>query len=111
LLNKILAHLDKEAFENIRQTKERDQIIFEVTNTLRILNYPIPPPPQDVNWQNGLFSAERRIVYPVIYYLLTRLSDLEKRAYLARFLVPFTIPDEIPMDEELKTFLNQYKDL
>lgn len=44
-------------------------------------------------------------MYPVFYYILTRLTELEKRAYLAKFLVPFVIPDKIPMDEELRKYM------
>jgi len=81
-----------------------------VTNFVKILNYPVPAPPQEVNWQNGIFGGDRRVIYPLLYYLLTRLTEHEKRAYLARYLVPFELPEDIPLDEEFKKYMEQYRD-
>jgi intraflagellar transport protein 81 len=58
-----------------------------------------------------LFSGDKRVIYPVFYYLLTRLSDLEKRAYLSKFLVPFTISEDVPIDDEIKKYMDEYRDL
>lgn len=80
-------------------------------NFLKILNYPIPNPPQDSNWANGFFGGDKRLINPVLYYILTRLTDLEKRAYLAKYLVPFTLPDDVPMDDEIKKYMDEYRDL
>lgn len=77
---------------------------------LKVLNYPVPPAPNDETWAQSLFRSEKRVIHPVLYYLLTRLPELEKRAYLAKYLVPFVIPEDIPIDAELRDHLNAYKD-
>ncbi|KRX08285.1 hypothetical protein PPERSA_01746 [Pseudocohnilembus persalinus] len=110
LLNKILSELDS-SFKDIK-SKPQDMIIYEVVSFIKVLNYPVPQnPPQDSNWQNGLFNSEKRIIYPVMYYLLSRFSELKKRAYLAKYLVPYQLMEGIPLDEEIKKLMDQYKDL
>ena len=46
ILNKIFSYLDKD-FEKIKE-RPQDQIVYEVVNFIKVLNYPIPNPPQDV---------------------------------------------------------------
>jgi hypothetical protein len=38
--------------------------------------------------------------------MLTRLPEHEKRAYLAKFLVPFQVHEEISITEEMKGILD-----
>lgn len=60
--------------------KSQDEIIYEVVETLRILNYPVPKDdPEYTNWQNGFFNAEKKIIYPVFYFLLTQYNENRKR--------------------------------
>jgi hypothetical protein len=40
------------------------------------------------SWQNGLLNGDRKVIYPIYYFLLKNLNPLKKRAYLAKFLVP-----------------------
>jgi hypothetical protein len=42
---------------------------------------------------------------------LTRLSELKRKAYIAKFLEPIDIPDEFMVDEEIGETLQVYKDL
>ncbi|KAL4499945.1 hypothetical protein ABPG72_015294 [Tetrahymena utriculariae] len=110
VLYKVLLYLDKNTFENIKQ-KMPEQIGSDTCNFLNILGYPIPPPPNDVEYQTQLLQGEKRVVNPILYYLLSRLEEHQQRAYLAKYLVPFTLPEDIPFDEEMKTFNDKYKDL
>jgi len=43
--------------------------------------------------------------------MLSRLNDLQRKAYTARFLVPLAIPDEFMVDEEMRETMQIYKDL
>ena len=82
---------------------------------MKILNYPVP---YDQPWATSLLSADQKVVYPIFYFLLSRLisrwlsylinslPELEKRAYLAKFLVPLFIPEEFLVDNEIKTILD-----
>ena len=51
------------------------------------------------------------MIYPIIYYILSKWDELQTRAYLARFLVPVHIPEEIAADMEVTEIYSQYKDL
>ena len=42
---------------------------------------------------------------------MTRLADLQRKAYTAKFLVPLAIPDEFLVDDEMRETLQIYKDL
>ena len=46
--------------------------------------------------------GDRNVVYPILYFLLTRYSDLEKRAYLSKYLIPLEIPEDIIADQDVK---------
>lgn len=43
--------------------------------------------------------------------MLTRMPDLIRKAYTAKFLVPLQIPDEFMVDEEMRNTLTMYKNL
>ena len=42
-----------------------------------------------------------QVVYPVLEWLLKRLPDLRKRAYLARYLVKIDVPPEVGKIQDL----------
>lgn len=43
-----------------------------------------------------------KTLHHILYWMLTRLPDLMRKAYTARFLVPLAIPDEFMVDEEMR---------
>lgn len=88
LVFKIFKHLNSEININARQTQPAE-IIFQVTEFLKILNYECDFAPE---WENGLLNGDRKIIYPIYYFLLKNLNALKKRAYLAKFLVPIDVP-------------------
>jgi intraflagellar transport protein 81 len=47
----------------------------------------------------------------VLTYLLARLPQLKKRAYVARYLVPLEVPPEFAHDETVAEMLAQYREL
>lgn len=105
LVFKIFKFLDSDININARQTQPQD-IIFQVTEFLKILSYDVEFTP---DWENGLLNGDRKIIYPIYYYLLKNLTALKKRAYLAKFLVPLDIPEEFAGDPELKKLSEQMK--
>lgn len=46
-----------------------------------------------------LVGGDRTAVYSVLFYLLSRLDMLKKRAYLGRYLAKVDVPPEFLMDE------------
>lgn len=47
----------------------------------------------------------------MLFWIVTRLGELQRKAYTARFLVPLAIPEEFLMDEEMRETFQVYKDL
>ena len=52
-------------------------------------------------FRNGLIQGSKLVVYPILQWLLERLDELKKRAYLARFMVRLEIPPDQLADQEL----------
>jgi hypothetical protein len=55
--------------------------------------------------------GEKKTVQHVLYWLISRLNDLVRKAYTAKFLVPLAIPDEFLVDDEMRDTFQIYKDL
>ena len=52
-----------------------------------------------------------QVVYPVLEWLLRRLPDLRKRAYLAKYLVKIDVPPEVASDADVADMYEQYEQL
>lgn len=51
-------------------------------------------------------------MYPILYWVITHLEQSRKRVYLARFLQPLEIPEEmIAADEDVRLLYAQYQQL
>lgn len=50
-------------------------------------------------FRQGLVTGGKAVVHPILHWLLQRLPELKKRAYLARFLVKLEVPVEFLQDD------------
>lgn len=107
LVFKIFKHLNSDINLNARQTPPAD-IIYQVTEFLRVLSYECDFTPE---WENGLLNGDKKIIYPIYYFLLKNLPVLRKRAYLAKFMVPIGVPQEFSGDPEIKQLNEKLKEL
>lgn len=89
LVFKIFKYLNPETNLNAKQTPPAD-IIFHVSQFLKVLSYECD---FSEDWQNGLLNGDRKIIYPIYYFLLKNLNSLKKRAYLSKFLVAIDVPE------------------
>ena len=105
LVFKIFKYLDPDININAKVTQPQD-IIFQVTEFLKILSYETE---YTTDWENGLLNGDKKIIFPIYYFLLKNLIPLKKRAYLAKFLVPLDIPEAFAGDPELKKLNEQMK--
>ena len=94
LVFKIFKYFDPDVNISAKNTQPQE-IIFQVTQFLKILSYESDFTP---DWEQGLLNGDRKVIYPIQYYLLKNLTALKKRAYLAKFLVPLDIPEEFAGD-------------
>ena len=51
------------------------------------------------------------MIYPVLEWILQHRPELQKRAYLAKFLVKLDIPPEISADQDVAEIYEQYEEL
>lgn len=50
-------------------------------------------------FRQGLVTGSKAVVHPILQWLLQRLPELKKRAYLGRFLVKLEVPVEFLQDD------------
>ena len=75
---------------------------------LRVLKY---KPPVDIaeGFRQGLLEGHKAVVYPVLEWLLKRMPDLKKRAYLAKFLVKVEVRNDFLADPEVAELYEQVR--
>merc|ERR1740115_619488 len=74
---------------------------------LMILGYK----PFDIEAQQGLLAGDKDTVHPILFWLLSNLEALKKRAYLAKFCVNLEVPEEFLRDEQVYELFQNYKEL
>ena len=47
-------------------------------------------------------QGDKKTIHPIVFFLLNKFPELQKRAYLAKFLLPVAIPEEYSADSEVK---------
>ncbi|XP_062854560.1 intraflagellar transport protein 81 homolog isoform X2 [Trichomycterus rosablanca] len=62
-------------------------------------------------FRQGLVMGSKPVVHPILFWLLQRVPELKKRAYLARFLVKLDVPSEFLSDEVIAETHCQYEEL
>ncbi|GAB1598445.1 intraflagellar transport protein 81 homolog [Argonauta hians] len=109
ILTDVLAEIDSKHKLDIRQ-EYPDQTALRIVNTLKILKYTPPSDKESLSDFNcGLVQADKSVVYPILEWLLQRIKELKKRAYLAQFLVKITVPAEIMHDQTVMESYEQYQ--
>lgn len=58
-------------------------------------------------FRQGLVTGSKPVVHPILHWLLQRLPELKKRAYLARFLMKLDVPTEFLADEVIAEVYQQ----
>ena len=108
MVNRVFAHLDK-SHETVDLQKEtQDKTEERVCGFLKVLGYPSDFNP---NFCRDVVHGEKKTLQHVLWWMLTRMPDLGRKAYTAKFLVPLQIPDEFMVDEDMRNTLAMYKNL
>lgn len=108
LLNKVLGHLDNQHLSVDIQRETQDKTQERICGFLKVLGYPSDFNP---SFQRDIVHGEKKTIQHLLFWLISRLPELQRRAYTAKFLVPLEIPDEFLGDEEMRETLQYYKDL
>lgn len=113
ILNNVLAELDASLRADVRD-EPREARTAKIAQLLVVLKYP-PLKSGDEGTREavdkGLAIGEKSVIYPILHWLLDRLPQHKKRAYVARFLYPVDVPQEFMQDEVLQECFTHYKHL
>jgi intraflagellar transport protein 81 len=107
ILNTVITAVDPKKEINLRDEKPEDAC-QQIMEFLIVLGYKTP---FDLEAQQGLLVGDKDVVHPILYWLLQNFEALQKRAYLAKFLVPLEVPEEFLRDEHTFDMYQQYKEL
>jgi len=107
VLKKVLVYLDAKHDVDLREEKP-DAMYQRIAEFLHILGYQCS---FDIEFQQGLISGDKNTVHPILYWLLSNLDPLKKRAYLAKFCMNLEVPEEFLREEQVYQAYNQYKEL
>lgn len=61
------------------------------------------------HFRAGLINGESNIMNHILYYLLSKLPELERRAYLARFLVKIEVSADVEGDQDIVQLYEKVK--
>ncbi|KAF7232150.1 Intraflagellar transport protein 81 [Paragonimus skrjabini miyazakii] len=111
LISDVIAVIDPKQKVDIRE-ESVDQTAIRIYEALRVYRYKCPTQPQELSsFREGLVTGDKTVVYPILEWLLQRIPELKKRAYLARFLLRVHVPDIFMQDEEICSLFRQYTTL
>lgn len=63
--------------------------------------------PHRSDFRKGLVTGSKPVVHPILHWLLLRVPELKKRAYLARYLVKLDIPADFLQDDIINETFHQ----
>ncbi|XQJ30320.1 intraflagellar transport protein 81, putative [Leishmania guyanensis] len=111
VVNDIFAKLQPSMQMDMQATPPDEAMPRMLDFLLKILGYRVPVFFQG-SFPQSFADGEPLVVYPTMYWILTHMELNEKRVYLARFLQPLDIPDNIrAQDEDVRTLFMQYQAL
>ncbi|CAH8671538.1 unnamed protein product [Schistosoma bovis] len=109
VLNDVLSEIDNKHKIDIRE-EPPDKMAVRMFEALRVFRYKLPTDPEKLSlFRQGLVTGDKIIIYSLLEWLLTRMSELKKRAYLAQYLVKVSIPVDFMQDEEIAGLYQQYE--
>ena len=109
VLNDVMTHLDKRHAVDLRDEpqEETGARMMEFIRLLKFPNLPSSPEQQD-QFTINILQGNRNAIYPVLHYMLSKLPQLEKRAYLAKYLVNIEVPDQFMLNADVSNVYTQY---
>ncbi|CAH8682348.1 unnamed protein product [Schistosoma rodhaini] len=111
VLNDVLSEIDNKHKIDIRE-EPPDKMAVRMFEAFRVFRYKLPADSEKLSlFRQGLVTGDKVIIYPLLEWLLNRISELKKRAYLAQFLVKINIPVDFMQDEEISGLYQLYENL
>ncbi|XP_077987747.1 intraflagellar transport protein 81 homolog [Glandiceps talaboti] len=107
-LNDVFSEINPQNKMDIRE-EEPDQTAVRMMRNLSVLKY--TPKEDPSTFRQGLVTGDKLVVHPILKWLLERIPDLKKRAYLAKYLVKVEIPEEFMAEGVVAEVYEQYEGL
>jgi len=108
IVNALMAQLSPEHRIDLRD-ETPEATANRMLDFLRVLNYKLNVENQLA--KQALLHGDPRMIYPILTWMLQKMPELQKRAYLAKFLVNIEVPEHMFTDEEVVEVYQNYKDL
>lgn len=109
VLDEVLAQLDTSVKVDPRD-ETPEQRGNRYWHTLHVCKYNLPTADAE-GYKAALLEGDRGVVYPILHYILSKLPQLQKRAYLAKFLMKIEVPPEFMHDEGVQDVSMTYQQL
>lgn len=74
---------------------------------LRIFKYQPPSHISSESFRNSIVTCDKNLLTHIFSYLLHKLDELKKRAYLAHYLVRIEVSPEVEGDNDIVTLYQQ----
>jgi len=110
LLVDVLGELDTQLKCDVRETNKLD-LVTKLLAFLAVVRFPMPDESEREHYGRTLGAGDKVVIYPILHWVLQRLPQVQKRAYLARFLLPVEIPGEFMQDDMLAEIHQAHKGL
>lgn len=104
-LNEVLGHLSSQHEIDLRQEEPKVTAV-RILQFIKVLKYQLPLEQREM--AQGIIGGEKKVIYPILEWLLSRLDELKTKAYLARFLVRIEVPTEFLADPEVTRIYNDF---
>ncbi|XP_054713185.1 intraflagellar transport protein 81 homolog [Uloborus diversus] len=110
ILNDVFSEVDQKMKVDIR-AEDPEQMVLKSLNFLRLLKYKPPETMEMSDFRQGLVTGEKSVIYHILEWILHRMPELKKRAYLAQFLVKVELPPDIEGDADIQELYEQYESI
>lgn len=112
VLNDVLTEISAEHKMDLRE-EQPEQTAVRILTLLRVLKY---KPKSDQGgglnaFRQGLLQGDKHTTYSLLQWLLEKLPDLKKRAYLAKFLIKIEVPPEFHQDDQVAELITAHEEL
>ena len=108
LVNDIFKHLDKKHAVELRD-EPQEAMTIRMLDFIKVMKYNIPGSHDE--FIHNVITGHRGTVYPLIHYFLDKRPQLEKRAYLAPFLIPIEVPAQFMVDNTVSSVYKSYREM
>ncbi|EFC48068.1 hypothetical protein NAEGRDRAFT_64053 [Naegleria gruberi] len=111
VLNSLVGYLSPEYKADI--SKESPEVTFQRISQFLVVILGMKNLRQENQNElaQGMVNGDRKTLYPILFSICSKIEDMQKRVYLAKYMVEIKVPDEFLMDQEVSSVFQQYKQL